>query len=190
MAAPSLSIPVPDPRNSDKSRDSQSVTPAKAGVHVEAGLDSGFRRNDGGCLNRRSLLIGGTALAAAAPVVAFGHPHPPASRVPPSPLEGEGWGEGAKKQDPALIAYEQVRKIDRVLWRTVADEDDPYYLALLAAYDRAEAAFADARATSPAGIRAKLNHVAYLYAPDAEGEMCRSSLATSIVADFARVMAG
>ena len=147
-------------------------------------------RNPEETLNRRTLLVGGTALVAAAPVVAFGHPHPPASRVPPSPLEGEGWGEGAEKQDPSVLAYAQVREIDRVLWRTVADEDDPRYLALLAAYDRAEAAFADARAATPAGVRAKLNHVAYLYAPDAEGEMCRSSLATSIVADFAHVIAG
>ncbi|MCG8506830.1 MAG: hypothetical protein MI755_19650, partial [Sphingomonadales bacterium] len=48
MANPSHSTAVPDRRNPDTSLNSQPVTPAKAGVHVDAGLDSGFRRNDGG----------------------------------------------------------------------------------------------------------------------------------------------
>ena len=60
MAAPSHSTVAPNPLNPDRT------------------------------IDRRRLLIGGTALAVAAPVVAFGHPHPPASRVPPSPPEGRG----------------------------------------------------------------------------------------------------
>ena len=60
MANPSHSIASPDPRNPDTSLDSQPVTPAKAGVHVDAQLDSGHSlsratpqaaskgRNDGG----------------------------------------------------------------------------------------------------------------------------------------------
>ena len=48
MANPSHSTASPDPRNPDTSLNSQPVTPAKAGVHVDAGLDSGLRRNDGG----------------------------------------------------------------------------------------------------------------------------------------------
>ena len=46
MAKPSHSTASPDPRNPDTSLNSQPVTPAKAGVHVDAGLDSGLRRND------------------------------------------------------------------------------------------------------------------------------------------------
>ena len=128
-------------------------------------------RNPEETLNRRSLLTGAAACAVAGPSIA---------------AAGALLAAGP---DPALLAYEPVRELDRVLWYTVRDEDDPHFVALLEAYDRAEAAFADTRATTPAGIRAKLNHVAYLYAPDAEGEMCRSSLATSIVADFAHVLA-
>ena len=48
MANPSHSTASPDPRNPDTSLNSQPVTPAKAGVHVDAGLDSGLRRNDSG----------------------------------------------------------------------------------------------------------------------------------------------
>ena len=170
MAAPSLSTALPEPRNSDKPRDSQPVTPAKAGVHDEAGLDSGLRRNDEDTLNRRSLLTGAAACAVAGPSVAAA-----GARLPGGP-------------DPALIAYARVKEVDSWFVGVLSDEDDPYYLALLAAYDRAEAAFADTRATTPAGVRAKLNHVAYLYAPDAEGQMCRSPLATSIVADFRHLL--
>ena len=179
MANPSHSTASPDPRNPQD----------------DAQPDSRVRGNDGGgenpqdALDRRSLLTG----AAACAIV-------PLTRVVPAKagihVDGgldarfHGHDEMGLGPDPALLAYARVKEVDSWFVGVRSDEDDPYYLALLAAYDRAEAAFADTRATTPTGVRAKLNHVAYLYAPDAEGEMCRSSLATSIVADFERVMAG
>ena len=141
-------------------------------------------------LNRRSLLIAGTALAVAGacrPYFDTLSTNGFSDSVRPEPGRRVN---GSVTNDPALAAYARVKEVDSWFVGVLSDEDDPYYLALLAEYDRAEAAFADARATSPAGVRAKLNHVAYLYAPDAEGEMCRSPLATSIVADFERVMEG
>ena len=193
MAAPSLSTASPDPRNPDASRDSQPVTPAKAGVHVEAGLDSRLRGNDGEVdgnddksLNRRALLAGGAACAVAGSLIPV-RAEPVEVRAgfrPSTLLRTNGVVE-----DPALLAYARVTAVESWLEDVPSDEDDPRYVALLEEYDRAEAAFADTRATTPAGVRAKLNHVAYLYAPDAEGEMCRSSLATSIVADFAHILA-
>ena len=158
MAAPFLSTVAPNPLNPDRT------------------------------IDRRRLLIGGTALAAAAPVIAFGHP--PASRVPPSPFKGEGWGEGALKKDPALAVFRQLCEIDRAIWDTVANEDDPYYRGLCAAYDAAEARFAETRALSPAGVRAKLDHLAKICGWEAEDILGDGPLAASIVEDFAHVIAG
>ena len=132
-------------------------------------------RNPDQAIDRRRLFIGGTALAVVG-----------ACRSRFDRLSTNG----GVTDDPALCAYARVKEVDSWFEGVLADEDDPYYLALLAEYDRAEAAFADARATTPAGVRAKLNHVAYLYAPDAEGEMCRCPLATSIVADFQYLIGG
>ena len=141
-------------------------------------------------LNRRSLLICGTALAVAAPVIAFGHPHPPASRVPPSPLEGEGWGEGAEKEDPAVLAYARVLEADEATWAVEADEDDPVYRGLCDAYDRAEATFAATRATSPEGVRAKLDRIAYRCQWEPERAFHDCPLVPSIVDDFRHVLRG
>ena len=73
MANPSHSTASPDPRNPDTSLNSQPVTPAKAGVHVDAGLDSGFRRNDGGVNGNDG---GG------------GNPEQTSNSVRPEPVEG------------------------------------------------------------------------------------------------------
>ena len=100
-----------------------------------------------------------------------------------------GTGEGVPGSDPALEAYAHLREVDSWFEDVLADEGDPYYLALLAAWDRAEDALAEARAATPEGVAAKLAHLAYVYAPDAEDELCGSPLAISIVADFAHMLA-
>ena len=132
----------------------------------------GSRKNP----NRRALLMGAAACAL----------------VPLIPVRPESSRrvKGGVDDDPALKAYARMREVERALAHMVADEGDPAYLDLLAIYDRAEAALADTRATTPEGIRAKLNHVAYIYAPDAEDQMCRSPLAVSIVADFEHLLKG
>lgn len=149
MAAPFLSTVAPNPLNPDRT------------------------------IDRRRLLIGGTALAAAAPVIAFGHP--------PGPFKDRG--EGSHKSDPALAVFRRLCEIDGAIWDTVADEDDPYYRGLCAAYDAAEARLAETRALSPAGVRAKLDHLAKICGWEAEDILGDGPLAASIVEDFAHVIA-
>ena len=85
MANPSHSTASPDPRNPDTSLNSQPVTPAKAGVHVDAGLDSGLRRNDGGANGNDG---GG------------GNPEQTSNSVRPEPVEGPDGRSGFDKLSP------------------------------------------------------------------------------------------
>ena len=106
----------------------------------------------------------------------------------PSPLGGEGWGEGAEKEDPALLAYARVLEADEATLAVEANEDDPVYRGLCDAHDRAETAFAATRATSPDGVRAKLDRIAYRCQWEPERAFHDCPLVPSIVADFRHLM--
>ena len=185
MANPSHSTASPDPRNPDTSLNSQPVTPAKAGVHVDAGLDSGLRRNDSGAngndgggenpqdaLDRRTLLTGAAAAAAAAGAA------------------GAGLATGAMPGlDPVVAVYRRLLKLQADPLNQYCDEDDPAYRRLCYAIDDADDALVLTRATSTDGVRVKFARLAYLHHGGPERAIRDCELAHSIIADFAHLLA-
>ena len=192
MANPSHSTASPDPRNPDTSLNSQPVTPAKAGVHVDAGLDSGLRRNDSGvngndsevngndgggenpqeALDRRTLLTGAAAAAAAAGAA------------------GAGLATaGMPGLDPAVAVYRRLLKLQADPLNDYCDEDDPAYMRLCYAIDDADDALVLTRATSTDGVRVKFARLAYLHHGGPERAIRDCELAHSIIADFAHLLA-
>ena len=192
MANPSHSTAPPDPRNPDTSLDSQPVTPAKAGVHVDAQLDSGLRRNDGGvnendgeangndggggnpqeALDRRTLLTGAAAAAAAAGAA------------------GAGLATaGMPGLDPVVAVYRRLLKLQADPLNDYCDEDDPAYMRLCYAIDDADDALVLTRATSTDGVRVKFARLAYLHHGGPERAIRDCELAHSIIADFAHLLA-
>ena len=171
MANPSHSTASPDPRNPDKSRNPQSVTPAKAGAHVEAGLDSRLRGNDGEGLNRRTLLTGAAAAAAAG-------------------AAGAGLATAAMPGlDPVVAVYRRILKLQADPLNDYCDEDDPAYRRLCYAIDDADDALVLTRATSTDGVRVKFARLAYLHHGGPERAIRDCELAHSIIADFAHLLA-
>ena len=191
MANPSHSTASPDPRNPDTSLNSQPVTPAKAGVHVDAGLDSGFRRNDGevngndsevkgndggggdpqNALDRRTLLTGAAAAAAAG-------------------AAGAGLATaGMPGLDPVVAVYRRLLKLQADPLNDYCDEDDPAYMRLCYAIDDADDALVLTRATSTDGVRVKFARLAYLHHGGPERAIRDCELAHSIIADFAHLLA-
>ena len=193
MANPSHSTASPDPRNPDTSLNSQPVTPAKAGVHVDTGLDSGFRRNDGevngngndsevkgndggggnpqDALDRRTLLTGAVAAAAGA-------------------AAGAGLATaGMPGLDPVVAVYRRLLKLQADPLNDYCDEDDPAYMRLCYAIDDADDALVLTRATSTDGVRVKFARLAYLHHGGPERAIRDCELAHSIIADFAHLLA-
>ena len=190
MANPSHSTASPDPRNPDTSLNSQPVTPAKAGVHVDAGLDSGLRRNDGGvngndseangndggenpqeALDRRTLLTGAAAVAAAG-------------------AAGAGLATaGMPGLDPVVAVYRRVLRLQDDPLNQYCDEDNPAYMRLCYAIDDADDALVLTRATSTDGVRVKFARLAYLHHGGPERALRDCELAHSIIADFAHLLA-
>ena len=95
---------------------------------------------------------------------------------------------GGVARDPALLAYARVLEADEATLAVEADEEDPVYRGLCDAYDRAEAAFAATRATSPDGVRAKLDRIAYRCQWEPERAFHDCPLVPSIIADFRHLM--
>ena len=191
MANPSHSTASPEPRNPDTSLNSQPVTPAKAGVHVDAGLDSGLRRNDGGvngndsevkgndggggnpqeALDRRTLLTGAAAAAAAVGAA------------------GAGLATaGMPGLDPVVAVYRRLLELQADPLNDYCDEDDPAYMRLCYAIDDADDALVLTRATSTDGVRVKFARLAYLHHGGPERAIRDCELAHSIIADFAHIL--
>ena len=140
-------------------------------------------------LNRRYLLIGATALAAAGacrPYFDELSTNGFSNSVRPEPSRRVNGGIG---EDPALLAYVRVLEADEATLAVEANEDDPVYRGLCDAYDRAEAAFAATRSTTPEGVRAKLDRIAYRCQWEPERAFHDCPLVPSIVADFRHLMA-
>ena len=160
MANPSHSIVAPDPLNPDQA------------------------------ICRRKLLVGGTVLAAVGACRSYFDRLSTNGISNSVRLEPGRRVNGGVAGDPALLAYARVLEADEATLAVEADEDDPVYRGLCDAYDRAEAAFAATRATSPEGVRAKLDRIAYRCQWEPERAFHDCPLVPSIVDDFRQVLNG